>query len=282
MRWKNDTECAVLLTFDFDGLSMWESRVEQGNPDFGKPPVLSMGEYGATAVPKLLDLLDDYDVDSGWFVPGVTAERNPDLLERIHDDGHEIGNHGYSHVNPATMSDEEELEEITRSNEVFEELTGETPVGFRSPAADLSNRTLNRLIDLGFEYDSSLMGRDLPYFLETSEGDMVELPFYWSQDDAPHFNFNMYPQVSYQSGISAPGDVLDIWTSEFDACYEEGLLFHLVTHPQIIGRPHRRKMLEGLIDHITDHSDVWVTTPREVARYWRETVAEEDRDVRGV
>jgi peptidoglycan/xylan/chitin deacetylase (PgdA/CDA1 family) len=282
MRWKNDAECAVLLTFDFDGQSMWESRVDQGNPDFGRPSVASMGEYGATAVPKLLDLLDEYDVDSGWFIPGITAERNPDLVERIHDEGHELGNHGYSHVNPATMSDKKELEEIKLSNEVFEELTGETPVGFRSPAGDLSDRTLNRLIELGFEYDSSLMGRDLPYFLEAPEGTMVELPFYWSEDDAPHFNFSMYPQVAYQNGMSNPSAVLDIWKSSFDACYEDGLLFHLVTHPQIIGRPHRRKMLEELVDYITDHSEAWVTTPREVTRYWQDTVAEEDRDVRSV
>lgn len=282
MQWKDDAKCAVLLTFDFDGRTMWESRVEQGNPDFDKPPVRSLGEYGATVVPRLLDLLDDYDVPSGWFVPGKTVERNPDLVERIHDAGHELGNHGYSHVNPATMTADQELEELTRSNDVFESVVGETPVGFRSPAADLNTRTLNRLVDLGFEYESSLMGSDVPYFLTADEGQIVELPFYWSQDDAPHFNFNMYPLVSYQSGLSAPADVLNIWKSEFDACYEDGLLFHLVTHPQIIGRPHRRHMLESLIEHMTDRTDVWFARPRDVARFWAETVPEAERDVRQI
>lgn len=283
MRWKNDARCAVLLTFDFDGQAMWESRVEQGLGDYDKPPIKSMGEYAsAVGVPRILDFLDEYDIPAGFFVPGKTAERNPDLIQRIHDDGHELGAHGYSHINPVDMSPEEEEEEFRKSNEVFEEIVGKTPVGFRSPAADMGERTLERLIDMGMEYDSTLMGKDVPYFIEAGGNNIVEVPWFWSSDDAPHFNFNMYPLVSYQSGMSSPADVLSIWKTEFDACYEEGLLFHLVMHPQIIGRPHRMKMLERLVSHIKGHPDVWYARPKDVARYWRDTVSETDRDIRSV
>jgi peptidoglycan/xylan/chitin deacetylase (PgdA/CDA1 family) len=283
MQWKNGAECAVLLTFDFDGATMWESRVEQGLGDFDTPPIRSLGRYGgASGMPRILDFLAEYDLPAGFFVPGKTVERNPELMERVHEAGHELGAHGYSHVNPVAMSDEEERAEFEQATQAFEEVVGTTPVGFRSPAADMGDRTLGRLVEMGFEYDSSLMGSDVPYFVSSGDGELVELPWYWSQDDAPHFNFNMYPLVSYQSGLSSPSDVLSIWQTEFDACYEEGLLFHLVMHPQIIGRPHRMKLLERLVQHIKGHSDVWFARPKDVARYWRDTVPADARDVRPI
>jgi peptidoglycan/xylan/chitin deacetylase (PgdA/CDA1 family) len=283
MQWKDGANCAVLLTFDFDGETMWESRVQQGLGDFDTPPIQSMGEYGGAAgMPRILDFLEEYDIPAGFFVPGKTVERYPELIQRVDADGHELGAHGHTHINPVSMSDEDELEEFRKSRAAFEDVVGEMPVGFRSPAADMGSRTLNRLIDMGMEYDSTLMGSDVPYFVEAAEGDIVEIPWFWSQDDAPHFNFNMYPLVSYQSGMSSPSDVLSIWKTEFDGCYEEGLLFHLVMHPQIIGRPHRMKMLERLVQHIKGHSDVWFARPKDIARYWRENVPEHERDVRTV
>lgn len=283
MQWKDGAECAVLLTFDFDGETMWESRVEQNLGEFDTPPITSMGQYGGSSgMPRILEFLETYDIAAGFFVPGKTVERHPDLIRRVHEAGHELGAHGYSHVNPVAMSDEEERIEFERANEAFEDVVGTTPVGFRSPAADMGERTLARLIEMGFEYDSTLMGRDVPYFVASETGELVELPWYWSQDDAPHFNFNMYPLVSYQSGLSSPSDVLSIWRTEFDACYEEGLLFHLVMHPQIIGRPHRMKMLERLVQHMRGHSDVWFARPRDVAGYWRDAIPAADRDVRSI
>lgn len=271
MQWKDGANCAVLFTFDVDGRQMWTGRVDRGLEGFDKPPILSMGDYGTdVAVPRILDLLDQYDLSAGFFIPGRVAEENPDMVREIDERGHEIGHHSYSHQNPTTMTDDEEREDFERANEVFEDLLGETPVGYRTPAGDMSDRTLNRLIEMGFEYESTMLGNDVPYFLEADAGQIVELPFHWSTDDAPFFNFNMGPQVSYQSGMNSPSDVYDVWTTEFDACYERGLLLNFAMHPQIIGRPHRIKMLEDVIQHIKGHSDVWIAQPKEVARYWRD------------
>jgi hypothetical protein len=117
--------------------------------------------------------------------------------------------------------------------------------------------------------------------VQTDAGEIVELPFYWSQDDAPHFNYNMSPEVSYQSGMSSPETVFDIWRTEFEACYDRNLLFHLVTHPQIIGRPHRMDCLERLFQEIRSRPNVWVARPKEIARYYRDEV-DDHQDVRSV
>ena len=261
---------AVMLTFDVDGKERWLARARAGEEDFAKPPIVSMGEYGPqVGVPRILELLRKYDLPGGFFVPGIVAEDYPELIQEIDEAGHEIGHHGYTHANPVAMSDEEEAREFDRANAVFEQIIGKTPVGYRAPAADMGKRTLNRIIDSGFEYDSSLMGNDVPYILESNGRSVVELPFHWSTDDASYFTFNMYPRLGHQSGIDGPSKVFDIWRREFDACYERGLLLNLVCHPQIIGRPHRVDMLEDFVKHISDHSDVWVARPREIAQYWQ-------------
>ena len=271
MDWKDGANCAVLLTFDVDGEEMWHARVKQGAGEFDKPPTLSMGRYGVeVAVPRILDLLDRHDVPAGFFVPGKVAEENPEMVAEIHDAGHEIGHHSYAHLNPTGMTDEEEREDFERATEILTEIAGERPVGYRTPAADMSDRTLNRIAEMGFEYESTMMGDDTPYFLETDNGRLVELPFHWSTDDAPFWNYNSAPQVSYQSGMATPSDVYEIWREEFDACYDWGLLLNLAMHPQIIGRPHRLKMLEELIQYMKDHPGVWFARPKEVARHYRE------------
>lgn len=271
MEWKAGANCAVLLTFDVDGKEMWNARAAAGAGPFDTPPTLSMGEYGThVAVPRILDLLDEHGLPAGFFVPGKVAEENPAMVREIRDRGHEIGHHSYAHRNPTGMTDAEEREDFERAMDVLVDLTGERPVGYRTPAADMSDRTLNRIARMGFEYESTMMGRDVPYFLETGEGRLVELPFHWSTDDAPFWNYNSSPPVAYQSSMSPPSAVYEIWREEFEACYEWGLLLNLAMHPQIIGRPHRLRMLDELMGHITATPDVWVARPREVARYFRD------------
>lgn len=107
-----------------------------------------------------------------------------------------------------------------------------------------------------------------------------ELAEFQRANDAPHFN--TYPLVSYESGLSSPADVLSIWRSEFDACYEEGMLFHPVMHPQMIGRPHRIKVLERLVQHVNGHSNVRFARPEDAARHWRDVLPADERDVRSV
>jgi peptidoglycan/xylan/chitin deacetylase (PgdA/CDA1 family) len=103
MDWKHDANCAVLLTFDVDGKRMWHARAEQGAGEFDKPPTVSMGEYGTdVAVPRILDVLDEHGVRAGFFLPGMVAEENPDLVREIDDRGHEIGHHSYAHHNLTT------------------------------------------------------------------------------------------------------------------------------------------------------------------------------------
>ena len=56
------------LSFDFDALSLWIAR------GMTTPTPISRGEFGAVAIPRILSLLEKYDIKASFFVPGITIE----------------------------------------------------------------------------------------------------------------------------------------------------------------------------------------------------------------
>lgn len=252
----------VLLTFDFDAETLWESNYKP------TPSYLSRGEYGArVGVPRILALLHKYRLPATFFIPGLTAERYPDLTRQIRDAGHEIGHHNYAHESPVNLSRNEEAAVIAQGLAALEAVTGVRPQGYRSPAWDLSKNTLDLLQAEGLHYDSSLMADDFrPYPLTTPNHTtpIIEIPVSWELDDAPHFMFNFTP---YRAGLSAPSPVYEIWAAEFDGAYHEEGVFTLTMHPQISGRYHRMQLLDRLIHYMQGHPDVWFTTCGAVAQH---------------
>jgi peptidoglycan/xylan/chitin deacetylase (PgdA/CDA1 family) len=92
---------------------------------------------------------------------------------------------------------------------------------------------------------------------------LVELPIQWILDDAAHFWFD--GRESWTRRISTPSEVREIWDAEFAGIRDLGGAFVLTMHPQVIGRPSRLALLDGFIAHVRRHTDVWVTTCREMA-----------------
>jgi hypothetical protein len=93
---------------------------------------------------------------------------------------------------------------------------------------------------------------------------VVELPVEWIRDDAVYFNMNRFAALR---PYTPPTDVFDIFKREFDAAYAEGGLFQLTMHPHIVGYRSRVWILDALIRHIQQHSDVWFATHADVVRY---------------
>ena len=262
--WPQEIQCVALLTFDVDGPSASINR----NPDaVNMPSLMSMGEYGPNvATPRILDLLDRYDIKCSFFIPGYVAEAHQDLVRDIVGRGHEIGHHGYMHEPPATLDPVQEMEVLKKGIAILNRTSGNRPLGYRSPGWELSARSLEYLATLGFKYDSSLMGDDAPYYVDTPKGSLVELPIHWLLDDAPHFSYA--PASQRMSPMKSPGEVYQSWTAEFDGLYRYGRSFHLTMHPHIIGRPGRLLMLEKLINYIRSFPNVVFMRAVDVAEMW--------------
>jgi peptidoglycan/xylan/chitin deacetylase (PgdA/CDA1 family) len=261
MNWPNGSQCAVILTFDLDAELMWYNNYPH------TPGYIARGQYGPlVGAPRILALMEKYKIPSTFFIPGAVAEKYPDLTKRIHDEGHEIGHHGYLHEYVSRLEEKEEREMLQKGMDAIEKVSGSKPQGIRSPAADFSENSLALFEEFEFIYDSSMMKDDFnPYYLTDFNPDshIVEIPFSWDLDDAPYFQFLFKP---YRGGLAAPTRVFEIWSAEFDAAYEQGGVFTLCMHPQIIGRAHRMRLLEDLIQYIRGYPGVWFTTCLEAAK----------------
>lgn len=264
------------LTFDFDAMSGMVAR------GLTSPTPVSRGEFGAVAVPRILALLRAHGIKASFFIPGVVIETYPAVCQRIADEGHEIGNHGWTHVPPANLTPEQENEGLARANELIRSLTGRRPPGYRSPSWDLSPSTIGLLLEHGFLYDSSMMGNDhTPY--RARQGDIVradgpmsfgpqtrliEMPISWSLDDFPHFEFLRHGN-SVMPGLMNASGVLENWLGDFEymrrSC-EWGVLTY-TCHPFVIGRGHRMLMLEQLIEGLAAKGAVFRTLEEAALEY---------------
>jgi len=263
--WPGGARVAVGLSFDFDA----ETNALRDNNL--SPGILSQGEYAArTAMPRILALLDKYNLPATFFVPAVTALLHPQSIQAIlAKKRHEIGLHGWIHERNSLLSEAEERDVMRRSFNTLKEMTGKNPVGIRTPSWDFSPSTLKIIRELGLIYDSSLMADERPYeILEDGRPTgVIELPVEWIMDDYPYFGFDRYSAV--RPHIS-PDDVLSIWKAEFDQAYAERTLFILTMHPKYIGHRSRIVMLDELIKYMKSKGDVWFATHEAIARYVKE------------
>lgn len=267
---------SVCLTFDFDAMSAWIGTVKARNPS-----MISRGEFGAVAIPRILSLLKRYDVQSSFAIPGHTAYAYPDLVRRIRDDGHEIVHHGWVHENPADFDEAGERNILDQGLKALHEVAGVTPKGYRSPAWDVSPRTIGLLREYGFLYDSSFMGNDFsPYYLRDGDSfsldgpyvfgpttDLVEVPVAWHLDDFPQMEF----VPGFSTNLHPPSVVEEVWRGDFDWGYANipGGMIDITMHPQVIGRGHRLLMLERLITYFREHDGVVFDTLGTVAARWK-------------
>lgn len=256
------------LSFDFD---TWSGLVARG---LTTPSPVSRGEFGVVGAGRILDLLKSRGIKASWYVPGVVIKTYPDACGRVVAEGHEIGHHGWSHVVPAQLEAAREADEFARAIEAIRELTGHGPSGYRSPAWDISDRTIDLMIQHGIAYDSSMMGHDCqPYFARRGDvvkvdepmvfgptTDLVELPISWSLDDFPHFEF-LRTREGILPGLQNASGVLENWIADFDYMqrHEEWGALIYTFHPYVIGRGHRMAILEKLIDALTQRGAVFLT-----------------------
>ena len=266
--WPEGVQCAVCLTFDLDAETMWTSRNEE---NWNRPVALSHGTYGPkVAMPKILELLRENGIKTTFFIPGWVVERNESLIKDIIDQGHEIGYHGYLHEWPDKLNPDQEEEILTKGIKIFEDIVGQRPLGYRSPAAEYSPVTLPLLNKLGYSYSSTMMDDVLPYkhIIDGVKTNLVELPAHWSIDDAAYFNYSLRPPISRMT--ITPGDFLEILKGGFMDFYRWGGCFTTFLHPQVIGRPGRFQALSEFIHFIKGLPQVWITRCIDVADYWQE------------
>jgi peptidoglycan/xylan/chitin deacetylase (PgdA/CDA1 family) len=267
---------SACLTFDFDALSPWVFEMAEGNV-----AALSRGEFGAVAVPRILDLLERHEMRTTFFVPGHTALAYPALVRRIAAAGHEIGHHGWVHEGLSRLEPAQERDYLLRGLDALDRVAGARPVGYRAPGVEVSVNTVDILLEHGFRYDASFSGSDFePYYLRHGDRfptdgayefgesvDLVGIPFSWGLSDFQYFEF--VPGVTVRQ--DPPSAVYEIWHGELEWAHRhvpDGV-FDLTMHPQAIGRGHRLVMVERLIEAAKALGGVVFEPLADYAERWR-------------
>ena len=109
-----------------------------------------------------LALLDEHKTKATFFVLGWVADRYPELVRRIADNGHEIASRGFLHQPLLKLTEVARREDLVRSKELLEDTIGRAVTGFRLSDGWLTRHNLgflNELQEAGYRYDSSLMPR---------------------------------------------------------------------------------------------------------------------------
>ena len=210
---------------------------------------------------RILRLLKTKNVHATFYAVARALEANPDAARRVIADGHEICDHGYSWTENFKMTFEQEKEEIRKSVESIEKITGRKPVGFY--AREPSENTVDILSQFpNFIYDSDAYDDDLPYFHRN--GKLVIVPY---TPDANDFHF-----LSPMHRFATSGDFYEYLKDTFDVLYAESRdgpkMMTAAFHVRISSRPGRFPALEKFLNYATSKESVWIATREEIARHW--------------
>ena len=161
------------------------------------------------------------------------------------------------------LSEDQEREMILDSIATIERHTGTKPAGYLAPALSHSEVTLDLFAEAGGIYTCDLFHDDQPTPVRTRSGaKFISVPYSLEMNDTIAYAVNKVEPRRYGQMIK----------DNFDRLYEEGdtsgTVMCIPTHNYQVSCPHRMRAFEEALEYITGHSNVWVTTGREIADYF--------------
>jgi len=106
-------------------------------------------------LPKIIEILEKFDVKATFFVTAEVCEKFPDNVREVAKK-HEIASHGFRHEGINNLDSSSMKETISKATNLIKELVGKRPTGFRVPRLRVNRTILQALRDLGYMYDSSI------------------------------------------------------------------------------------------------------------------------------
>lgn len=106
--------------------------------------------WGAEDFQNIMDILEKHQIKVTFFMTGGWVEDNPDCVKYLVGQGHDLGNHSEHHYDMTTISQEEQIEEITKVHDKVKELTGYEMFLFRPPYGAYDNTVVDTVYSLGY------------------------------------------------------------------------------------------------------------------------------------
>lgn len=107
--------------------------------------------WGNQTPMPVLEVLKEHEVTATFFLSGPWVKQYPEIAKQIHADGHEIGSHGYRHINYSNLSKSEVKEEVMKAHENIKEVIGVEANLIRTPNGDYSNHVIDAIHECNYE-----------------------------------------------------------------------------------------------------------------------------------
>jgi putative urate catabolism protein len=225
----------------------------------------SIYEYGSrVGVWRLKRLFDTYQVPVTVFAVGMAVERNPEPLQALHADGHEICSHGYRWIDYQYVDEDTEREHMALAIKAIENATGERPLGWYTGRTSPNTRRLV-VEEGGFLYHADDYSDDLPFWDHNHDRPQLVIPYTLDVNDM---------RFATNQGFNSGEQFYQYLKDSFDVLYAEGTrtprMMSVGLHCRLAGRPGRFAALERFIRYARSYDDVWWCRRVDIARHWHE------------
>jgi polysaccharide deacetylase family protein (PEP-CTERM system associated) len=144
-----------------------------------------------SGVDRILAELNNTNYKATFFCLGWLAEKHPEVIKNIKNQGHHVGCHSYQHQLAYKFSREQFYQDTDRAKKLLEDVIGEEINAYRAPGFSIIKENISYLeilVELGFKYDASIFpashdygglpgfGPKTPYVIQTSSGSIKEFP----------------------------------------------------------------------------------------------------------
>jgi peptidoglycan/xylan/chitin deacetylase (PgdA/CDA1 family) len=269
--WPGNKRIAVFFRVAFEwwsddkwpGISPMGNPLRQGFPDLN---ARGFGQYGyRRGIHRALEVLARHDVRATILVNGILAERFPDTVRKIADAGHDIVAHSYAmDVVPVYLNEAEERDNIRRTTEFIEKAAGVRPRGWISPRSTPSPRTVQLLIEAGYEWHGDTLNDDLPYVVKFGDKSIVAIPGTMDINDLPLY-------MRYGNSPRQMVDMFEDWL-KYVRKYEHEAKIDPTIHAHVFGRPAGIWAYDRIIEIAKEAKDIWIATRSEAAAHVRSLV----------
>jgi len=260
--WPNGKRIAVTVTVLLetwsDGkaapYSIQTTSLKQGVVDHSG---IAWGQYGGNeGIWRIMRILDRFGVP-GTFCPNAQSARLYEkAIRQAIRSGHEVAGHG-NFQDQLMVYQEAEAERalIRQSLDLLAQVTGERPKGWCSPVLAWSENTFDLLVQEGLQWHGEAKDFSMPRRITTRSGSLIALP-------VSDFADNRVLRAS-------PLDFHDVYRETFDYLYtqEPMAMLPIAMHCHWGGRPLMAAMLQKILTHYAQFSDVWFARSSEIAQW---------------
>lgn len=270
LRWPNGARIAFWVAPNIEFYELAPPANAQRAPwphPYPAVPGYSIRDYGnRVGHLRQMRVLDKYGIRGSISLSAALCEHHPEIIALCRERNWEFFTHGiYNTRYTYGLSEAQERAMILDSIETIERATGRRPAGYLAPALSHSEVTVDLFAELGGLYTCDLFHDDQPTPLKVRSGKpFVSIPYSLEMNDTIAYVVNKVEPRRY-------GQMLK---DNFDRLYAEGAqsgtVMCIPTHNYQVSCPHRLKAFEEALEYITGHSEVWVTTGREIAEHYLE------------